>query len=367
MAVYQQKGYTMAKNDSKTRAFNTTAKPKNNTKHRKSKKRIRQQVVISIFSVIALILVVFATLIIGKIIMLKKDGNPTPSTPESVYTVPCYAEDVKKGDLLLINTEYPFDYAKNNLLSTSYSNPPDGLVNLWAFKNNSSNNNETKINNIPTYELANPKFANQICLEENTLHAFNQMLLDYCQTLNLDNYISGSASNINVAWGWSHQNGLVEDIEEYGNSFHNHADGKSITLMYVNSDLTSERVTENVLKNKLSWIYENAHKYGFIIRYPNACKDHTGFDSNARIHLRYVGVAHATYIYENGCCLDKYIETLRTSYSYNNPLEITANGKTYNVYYVAASGTPTNVPVPENKTYYISGDNVNGFILTVVK
>lgn len=352
----------MAKNDS-TKAFTTNTKYKK--KSRKSKQRVRQQVVISIFAVIALILVVFATLIIGKIITHKK-VEPTPQAPEAVYTVSCNAEDLKKGNLLLINSEHPFDYATNNLLSSSYSDPPNSLVNLWAFKNNLSNNDKTKINNIPTYELANPNFANQICLEENTLIAFNEMLLDYCKTLNLDNYVSGSASNINIAWGWSHQSGLVEDIRDYGESFHNQSDGKSITLMYVNPDLTSERVTENVLKNKLSWIYENAHKYGFIIRYPNGCKDHTGFDSNARIHLRYIGVEHATYIHENGCCLDKYLETLRANYTYNNPLVInSADGKTYEVYYIAYTGNPTNVPVPEGKTHYISGDNMNGFIVTV--
>ena len=59
---------------------------------------------------------------------------------------------------------------------------------LSGRKNNASNNDKTKINNIPTYELANPNFANQICLEENTLSKFNEMLLDYCKTLNLDNY-----------------------------------------------------------------------------------------------------------------------------------------------------------------------------------
>ena len=61
----------MANNDSRTKAFDTTAKSK---KRHKSRGRIRQQIVISIFAVIALILVVFATLIIGKIIMLKKEG-----------------------------------------------------------------------------------------------------------------------------------------------------------------------------------------------------------------------------------------------------------------------------------------------------
>ena len=64
----------MAKKDTRTKAFDTTAKSNKGNKKRspKSQGRIRQQIVISIFAVIALILVMFATLIIGKIIIAKR-------------------------------------------------------------------------------------------------------------------------------------------------------------------------------------------------------------------------------------------------------------------------------------------------------
>lgn len=364
----------MATKDSRTKAFSTTAKPKNNKKSIKSRRRLRHQIVISIFTVIALILIVFATLIIGKIITVKKNDTPD-SNPEQNYahSVSKDEAEIHKGNLILIDKNHPFDYSINNLIATSYDNLPNGIVNLWTFKNTASNTSETKIHidsleiDAPTYELASPSLANQIALEENTLHAFNQMLLDYCHTLDLSNYTSGSASKINVAWGWSHQSGLMEDIDDYGESFYTQADGRSITLMKVKSDLTSERVTETILKNDFAWIYNNAHKYGFIIRYPDGCKDHTGFNSTTRIHLRYIGTEHATYIHNNGCCLEEYLKTLREQHGYNNPLEFTANGKTYNVYYVAYSGNPTNIPVPEDKNHYISGDNMNGYIVTVEK
>lgn len=365
----------MAKNDSRTKAFATNAKrPQSKKKSRKSKKRIRHQVVISIFAVIALILIVFATLIIGKILTVKKSDKPGSVPSPSVNTVPREETAIHIGNLLLINASHPFDYSINDLIATSYDSLPDGIVNLWTFKNNASNFGETKIHidelgiDVPTYELANPNLANQIALEESTLHAFNQMLLDYCGTLDLSNYSSGSASKINVAWGWSHETGLYEDIEEYGESFHSQADGKSITLMQIKSDLTSVRITEAILKNDFEWIYQHAHEYGFIIRYPDNCINHTGFSSNTRIHLRYIGVEHATYIYNHGCCLEEYLKTLRDNHGHNNPLVInSADGKTYEVYYVEYSGNPTSIPVPKDKNYYISGDNMNGFIVTVEK
>lgn len=361
----------MAQNNSRTRAFETTAGHKKNHKKHKSKKRIRQQIVISILAVIALILVVFATLIIGKILTHKK--NKTPDIPPaSIFTVNRNEANVHIGNLLLINEQYKFDYASNGLVATDYITLPEGIVNLWSFKNSSTNNSETKINisgteiYAPTYELANPNLANQICLDKATLNAFNKMMIDYCKTLDLSSYSEGSASKINIAWGWSHESDLLtNDIPKYGNAFFSQADGKSLTLMKVKAGQEQDRITESILINDFNWIYENAHKYGFINRYPNACEGHTGFNSNVRIHLRYIGIEHATYIYENGCCLDKYLEDLRDNYSYENPLEFTANGKTYKVYYVAYTGNPTSIPVPEDKTYSISGNNMNGFIVTV--
>lgn len=356
----------MAKNDSRTRAFDTTANHK--TKY-KSKKRIRQQLVIAIFVVIALILVVFATLIIGKIITIKNTDEP--DTPP-IYTVTKQASDVHKGNLLLINNSYKFDYSINGLISNSYDNLPSGIVNLWTFKHNSTNDAETKITipgtgiQAPTYELGGGQ-PKDIALEEITLHAFNQMMLDYCKTLDLSSYSSGSASKINVAWGWSYEGDLLNNDlthEDRGATFWSQADGKSLTLMHAG---TQAKMSETILKNQFSWIYQNAHKYGFINRYPNACEEHTGLNSNTRIHLRYIGAEHATYIHNEGCCLDEYLRLLREQHGYDNPLVFTANNKTYNVYYVECTGNPASIPVPEDSNYYISGDNRNGFIVTVEK
>lgn len=57
------------------------------------------------------------------------------------------------------------------------------------------------------------------------------------------------------------------------------------------------------------WLADNAHKYGFINRYPADKTDITGI-SNEPWHYRYVGVDAATEIYEKNLCLEEYIETL---------------------------------------------------------
>ena len=53
------------------------------------------------------------------------------------------------------------------------------------------------------------------------------------------------------------------------------------------------------------WMKNNAHKYGFILRYPKANFHITGFKYEPW-HYRYVGTDIATYIYENNITLEEY-------------------------------------------------------------
>ncbi len=55
------------------------------------------------------------------------------------------------------------------------------------------------------------------------------------------------------------------------------------------------------------WLAENAHKFGYILRYPADKTDITGI-SYEPWHFRYVGRYHATKMYELGMCLEEYIE-----------------------------------------------------------
>lgn len=332
-------------NNPKTIAFETVNKSALNS---------RRKLVIAIFVVVILILAAFATLIIGKI--LTEITPIDPPTPDEEFTsIPKDAGDYKIGNLLFVNGEFSYQL-------TDFSN----MVNLKAYQNKAENSDLTQINNCFTYSLT----SDRIVLESNTLIAFNQMILDYCKTLNLSGADSSSASNIEVAWGGYSQSTLHEYEEDInstslGKDYYDHILGTSLTLKM---NGTSSAITESVLKNDFTWIYENAHKYGFVIRYPDACKDHTGYDGAKRVHLRYIGIEHASYIHENNICLEEYLTALRTKYSSSSPLSFTAaNGKSYSVYYVAYSGNPTNVPVPKNSNYTISGDNMNGFIVTVEK
>jgi D-alanyl-D-alanine carboxypeptidase len=53
------------------------------------------------------------------------------------------------------------------------------------------------------------------------------------------------------------------------------------------------------------WIKDNAHLYGYIIRYPKGKENITGYQYEPW-HLRYVGVDIATYIYNHKITFDEY-------------------------------------------------------------
>lgn len=55
-----------------------------------------------------------------------------------------------------------------------------------------------------------------------------------------------------------------------------------------------------------AWLAENAHKFGFIFRYPEGKENITGY-SFEPYHLRFVGQYHAAIIYETGLSLEEYV------------------------------------------------------------
>lgn len=148
--------------------------------------------------------------------------------------------------------------------------------------------------------------------------------------------------------------------------FSEHHTGLAIDLK-----VQSNGATIQLRDSEYEWLAAHCTEYGFIIRYDPNKSSLTGIIDEP-YHLRYVGVSHATYMTEHNLCLEEYLELLRTSHKYTDtPLEISAGDQDYLVYYVEATADAsfTSIPVPpaSEGTYTISGDNMNGFIVTVTK
>ena len=87
-----------------------------------------------------------------------------------------------------------------------------------------------------------------------------------------------------------HQTGLTMDISSKTNNFQ------------LNEQFGSTK--EGV------WLAHNAHKYGFILRYPRGKEGITGYMYEPW-HFRYVGIRAASEIYENDWTLEEYFENVK--------------------------------------------------------
>ncbi|MDR0273665.1 MAG: M15 family metallopeptidase [Clostridiales bacterium] len=106
-----------------------------------------------------------------------------------------------------------------------------------------------------------------------------------------------------------------------------------------------------------TWLANNAHLYGFILRYPAHKTEITGFPAEPW-HFRYVGQPHANYMHQNDLALEEYIEHLKSRG------EITAAfaGIVYEIYYFNPGDS---IELPHNNSFTSSRDNTGGIIVTV--
>lgn len=243
-------------------------------------------------------------------------------------------------------------------------------------------NYECKFNGKDTINLINYKSSSYLVADGNVmlnngtpLTALNTMLNEFFQNTGLDNIL--------VSCGFrdrEYQRKLYErEIANLGEEgakwvakpgYSEHQTGYTIDLSLWKDGL----VQAYTGSGQYSWVAENCKNYGYILRYPYDKTEITKIN-NEEWHFRYVGVPHATYISNNNLCLEEYINYLK-NISIENPITITIDNlytdnqnHTYDIYYVKASdSSSTEIPLPsENCNYAISGNNVDGFIVTIDK
>lgn len=151
------------------------------------------------------------------------------------------------------------------------------------------------------------KYKDNIMIEENTLNAFRKMQKDALEYgYNIDimsayrdyNYQENLYNNIVKEKGFNY---ALRSIAKPGCS--EHQTGLAIDFCVYNDDLCYiEHELEDMSETK--WIHDNAHKYGFIIRYPKGKEEITGYMYEPW-HIRYVGDL-AIYLYNNDKTLEEY-------------------------------------------------------------
>ncbi|WP_162265426.1 D-alanyl-D-alanine carboxypeptidase family protein [Abyssisolibacter fermentans] len=105
---------------------------------------------------------------------------------------------------------------------------------------------------------------------------------------------------------------------------------------------------------------DNAWKYGFVQRYLKGKNNITGV-AEEPWHFRYVGLPHSFIIMKHNFVLEEYIEWIKQYKYRKNPLKIKLQDIQYELSF---TNEIDNVQSLLNEKTEISGNNVDGFIIT---
>ncbi len=221
-----------------------------------------------------------------------------------------------------------------------------GVLLLFRFVPNSAANLKTALSNIPeaTGQRADNLWAYYLINRENPLSADFTVGLDYVQgDFMLDErcaeyarrMIADAAADgvqLTVVSAYrsiqKQQENLDNYIQRLMREGHNSKEArrlaeKEIALPYTsehNAGLALDILTpdwwerhdditaEFEFTPQFAWLSENAHKYGFIMRYPREYQDVTGIVYEPW-HYRFVGVYYAEKIKESGLPLEYFYKT----------------------------------------------------------
>lgn len=235
--------------------------------------------------------------------------------------------DVNKGDLILVNKTYEYKFDEEL-----------DIIDIYSHRND-------------YYSVS----YNNIMLESNVLNQLNAMMEAY--------YKATENTDIRVIEAYRQKEGGQDTkvTDSRNNIYSEYNTARTFELGSFPKNGSSYYLLD---EGVYSWIYENCKNYGFILRYPVSKDLITGMPSSTYT-FRYVGVPHAIYISQNNLTLEEYIESIK-AYTKDKPLKVTDGTKNYDIYYVQANvENTTEVIVPSGGAYTISGNNVDGFIVTV--
>lgn len=231
------------------------------------------------------------------------------------------SEDMSKGALIVINNDHP----------TNFPDISDKLSNFYYSMGTGYKMSTFDIN-----------------LSEEVIEPFNNMMNDF--------YTQSGINYVTIIGGYTDQstddtNGTSDSCSSYSVDF---------------KIVTESEILDFDGTGEYSWIESNCYKYGFILRYPETDAETTGVQYTPN-HFRYVGVPHSNIMQDKNLCLENYIEFLKSYDFYGEHLFVTLGNIEYEIYYVKEQGDVTSIPVPKDRYYSISGNNIDGFIVTSLK
>lgn len=204
-----------------------------------------------------------------------QSGYPTPDNSNREKAL---EEAETKGLLILVNKDHPIDqdYKPNDLMEVKYYAPDRDKATRYM-----------RAEAAEAFDMLVDKAAAEgVVIKMTTAYRsynFQKILFDsYVEKEGVE-----KANTYSAKPGQSeHQTGLSVDVSspsvdyQLSNDYGKTAEGK--------------------------WLADNAYRFGFILRFPQGKENITGYQYEPW-HIRYVGLAAAKEIYEQGLTLEEYL------------------------------------------------------------
>ncbi len=266
--------------------------------------------------------------------------------PANIAYLEMSAADLSRGDLILVNREHTFDAA----LAEGVTSVRDGRlsdIQENSFATPIGTTMLTALEDMQRGMVAAMSDGMRLLVNAGYRTAQSQQdLIDEYTESKGEEYVARFVAPVGAS---EHHTALAADI-----SFYDTAGGK--VLATTSPDAAAY----------YSWCLANCGAYGLVLRYTAEKEAVTGYSAESW-HFRYVGVPHALYMNKMGLCLEEYLDELKTT-SFGDRLYIPAeDGRVWSVYY-APTDSPdgsSHLPVPRDAAYTVSGNNADGYIVTV--
>ncbi|WP_242248594.1 D-alanyl-D-alanine carboxypeptidase family protein [Bacillus cereus group sp. BfR-BA-01523] len=250
----------------------------------------------------------------------EKDNKVKAANTEKIEVT---KEQIYKGDLLLVNKDYPVkkDSVRSDIVNVNHNSE---LVRGYVIFDRNLRLSEGVVKKFLNVVDAAGKDGVQHFLMSSGYRDFQEQSKLYKEM----------GSDYALPAGYSEHNlGLSLDVGSTQKKMEKAPEGK--------------------------WIEENVWKHGFVLRYPKNKSNITGIQYEPW-HIRYVGLPHSAIMQKKKITLEEYLDFLKEEKEVSTEVE----GKKYKVSYYKVSDR-MNVNVPVNKQYEISGNNMDGVIVTV--
>lgn len=251
-----------------------------------------------ITTAICILLILFVFFVIWQYTHRSENPEETGGTPQASYMSSALSsEDSSEFDILIVNPDDPENEWQLRLVNEHY-----GLDDDYE-----PDNLKPTLNNVYMDGKAADAVLDMVLAAEDD--GVTLYLLSGYRSISEQTQILERDINTLMNEGYSYEEAYKQarkTVQDPGHSEHH--TGLAIDIISPDWYTYNSNLNEGFEDTpQFDWLKDNAHTFGFVLRYPRDKVDITGIDYEAW-HYRYVGVDNATKIRQLGICLEEYLD-----------------------------------------------------------